>query len=47
MRQLDIADPKLEQLAAIGTEDPDYQMMIQHIERGIQKNLLEENSEFL
>ena len=47
VRQLDVADPKLEQLAAIGAEDPDYQMMINHIERGIQENLPEENSELL
>ena len=46
-RQLNIANPKLEQLAAIGAEDPDYKMMIQHIERGMQENLLEENSELL
>ena len=47
MRQLDVADPKLEQLAAIGAEDPEYQMLINHIERGIQENLLEDNSELL
>ena len=47
VRQLDVADPKLEHLAAIGAEDPEYQMMINHIERGIQENLLEENSELL
>ena len=45
VRQLDVADPKLEQLAAIGAEDPEYQMMVDHIERGIQENLLENNSE--
>ena len=33
VRQLDVADPKLEQLAAIGAEDPEYEMMINHIER--------------
>ena len=47
VRQVNAADPKLEQLAAIGAEDPDYQMMINHIERGIQENLPEENSELL
>ena len=47
VRQLDIADPKLEQLAAIGAEDPDNLMIIDHIEGGIQENLLEENSELL
>ena len=45
VRQLDVADPKLGQLAAIGAEDPEYQMMIDHIEIGIQENLLENNSE--
>ena len=39
VKQLDVADPKLEQLAAIGAEDPQYQMMIDHLERGINENL--------
>ena len=47
MKQLDLLDPKLEQLAAISAEDPDYQLMVGHIEIGIQEDLLEENSELL
>ena len=45
VRQLDVADPKLEQLAAIGAEDPQYQMMIDHLERGINEDFLENDSE--
>ena len=44
VKQLDVADPKLEKLAAIGAEDPQYQMMIDHLERGINEDLLENDS---
>ena len=40
MKQLDLLD-----LAAIGANDPEYQQMIRHLERGIQEDLLEEDSE--
>ena len=39
-----MADQKLEQLAAIGADDLEYEIMIDHIERGIQENLLENDS---
>ena len=45
VKQLDLLDPKLEELAAIGTEDPDYQQMIGHLERRVQEDLLEDDSE--
>ena len=45
VKQLDLLDPKLEDLAAIGANDPEYQQMIRHLERGIQENLLEEDLE--
>ena len=47
VKQLDLIDPKLEELAAIGAEDQDYQLMIGHSEIGIQEDFLEENSELL
>ena len=40
VKQLDLHD-----LAAIGANDLEYQQMIRHLERGIQENLLEEDSE--
>ena len=45
IKQLDLHDPKLEDLAAIGANDPEYQQTIRHLERGIQENQLEEDSE--
>lgn len=44
VKQLDLLDPKLEELAAIGKNDPDYQQMIRYLERGIQEDLLEDDS---
>ena len=38
VKQLDLHDPKLEDLAAIGANDPEYQH-IRHLEKGIQENL--------
>ena len=32
-----MADPKLEQLAAIGAEDPEYQTIVNHTERNTRK----------
>ena len=37
VKQLDLHVPKLEDLAAIGANDPEYQQMIRHLERGIQE----------
>ena len=45
VKQLDLLDPKLVDLAAIGANDPEYQQMIRHLEWGIQENLPEEDSE--
>ena len=42
VRQL---DPKLEEVAAMEANDPEYQQMIRHIEQGINEDLLEEDSE--
>ena len=39
------AYPKLEDLAAIGANDPENQQMIRHLDWGIQENQLEEDSE--
>ena len=44
-KQLDLFDPKLEDLAAIGTNDPEYQKLSKHLERGFQEDQLEEDSE--
>ena len=45
VKQLDLLDPKLEDRAEGRTNDSEYQQMISHLERGIQENLLEENSD--
>ena len=36
---------KLEDLAEMGANDPEYQQMIRHLEQGIQEDQLEEGSE--
>ena len=45
VKQLDLHDPKLEDLAGIRANDPEYQQMNRHLETGIQKIQLEEDSE--
>ena len=45
VKQLDLLDPKLEDLTEIGANDPEYQHMIKLLEQGIQENQLEEISE--
>ena len=38
-------DPRIEKLAEIGNTDPQYQMLIHHVENQTEKKHLEENSE--
>ena len=45
VKQLDLLDPKLEYLAALQANNPEYKQMIRHIEQGIKEDQLEENSE--
>ena len=45
LKQLDLLDPKLEDLAEVRANDPEYQQMIRHLEQGIQEDQLEDDSE--
>ena len=45
VKQLDLLDPKLEDLAELGANDSGYQKMIRHIKQGIKDDQLEDDSE--